>query len=108
MREKEEGIQDFSPKLLVIGIMQRKPARPTFPLEAVWSWVRAGPADPLPLSPTGLHQSLACDPAGSSLSHTQCFTFILSLPGWLPVPTHHHQPRVDPAGTPAFFSHLEI
>lgn len=48
---------------------------------------------------TGLRESLACDPAGSALFHTQSFTFILPLPAGPPVPTHHPRCSVDPAST---------
>lgn len=56
---------------------------------------------------TELHEILACDPAGSSPLYTQCFTFFLSLPFWLLVPTHHPQPRIGPTPTPAFLEPSE-
>lgn len=70
--------------------------------------MRAAPADPCLLARTGLHGSLACDPAGRSLFHTQCFTFILCLPAGLPVSTHHPACGVDPGLPPASPSHLGI
>lgn len=54
-----------------------------------------------------LHEILACDPAGNSPLYTQCYTFILSLPAWLPVPTHHPQHRLGPTPTPAFLEPFE-